>query len=112
MNATRNTEYYGMSTMKTYEHESPVRDAQRSRNYQFTLPVQAGEILDDQVGRLAQLRATVRSINAPRRQARQGRFVIDLKWRGPRYGARYTTARQHARAVDVYVRLRVDWEAR
>jgi len=106
-----------MSKIKTYYHESLVRDAQRSQNYQFTLPVSQGEILDDQVGRLAQLRATVRSINAlgaiESEYSRYGiadrRFVIDLKWRGPRYGARYTTARQHARAVDVYVRLRRDW---
>lgn len=102
-----------MSKIKTYFHQSLMRDAQRSQSYQFTLPVSQGEILDDQVGRLAQLRATVRSINALNCfTSTDCRFVIDLKWRGPRYGARYTTTRQHARAVDVYVRLREDWEER
>jgi len=103
-----------MSKIKTYFHQSLMRDAQRSESYQFTLPVSQGEILDDQVGRLAQLRATVRSINALNAfTSADCRFVIDLKWRASRASVRpYTTARQHARAVDVYVRLRLehlDW---
>lgn len=97
-----------MSKIKTYFHQSLMREAQRSQSYQFTLPVSHGEILDEQVGRLEQLRDTVRSMNALGATDSHSRFVIDLKWRGPRYG-HYTTARRHARAVDVYVRLRRDW---
>jgi len=106
-----------MSKMKTYYHEALMREVQRSQSYQFTLPVSQGEILDDQVGRLAQLSATVRSINALGATEANRRYVIDLKWRGPRDGRtidgrHYTTARQDARAVDVYVRRRRDWEER
>lgn len=91
----------------------------RTENYRFTLPVVHGIIQDD--GRLDTLRQRVADDNGKRSRARRTwptptperrRFVIDLKWRGPRHGSYYNTPRQYACAVDVYVRLRRDWEER
>jgi len=98
---------------------------ERTATYRFTLPVVQGYIQDD--GRLAKLRYAVAFDNGTMygwRMAKnsspwhatvdnnkgyQLRYVVDLKWRGPRYGRSHDTLRGNARAVDVYVRLRRDF---
>lgn len=106
---------------------------QRTSDYRFTLPVKLGIIQDD--GSLAKLRYRAAFDNGVMygwRMAKnservssskagsagfddvedkgyQLRYVIALQWRGPRYGRSHTTLREHARAVDVYVRLRRDY---
>jgi len=107
-----------MSKIKTYYHEKLIKMSQRSANYRYTLSVVDGQIQD--TGHLEMLRQIIATRNADMRRNGTGarvhrsyheqlRYVIDLKWRGPRHGRYYTTLRQHARAVDVYVRLRRDW---
>ena len=74
-----------------------------SQNYLFTLPVVHGVIQDPQQ-RLPQLRLECRAENAL--IAKDTRFVVDLKYRGPRCGQHYNTPRDAADAVDVYLRER------
>ena len=88
----------------------------RTENYRFTLPVVHGIIQDD--GRLDTLRQRVAYDNGKRSRARRTwptptlerrRYVVDLKYRGPRHGSFHRTPVWAAYAVDVYVRLRRDW---
>jgi hypothetical protein len=106
-----------MSKIKTYYHDAFEKETRRSHTYRFTLPVIGGVIWDTH-GRLDTLRAVVSGDNALLRRTRivtivpqtvTHRYVIDLKYRGPRRGARYNTPKQYATAVDVYLRLRADW---
>ena len=83
-----------------------------STNYQFTLPVVRGVIQDPQ-NTLGRLQYACIAENQ-RRRVRVGppcptRWVVDLKYRGPRGGRPYTTPREAAYAVDVYKRLRREW---
>jgi hypothetical protein len=80
--------------------------ARTSRNYRFTLPVVHGVIQDPQ-HRLAQLRLVCRAENAL--VEKDTRLVVDLKYRGPRFGRHYTTSPDCAYAVDVYLRERREW---
>ena len=77
------------------------------------------QILDVE-GVLASLRAECVAMNAhanafDRLAAARGqrvtrrRWVIDLKYRGPRHGDRYTTPRWASTHVDVYRRLRREY---
>lgn len=80
--------------------------ARTSQNYRFTLPVVHGVIQDPQQ-RLSQLRLACRAENAL--AEKDTRTVVDLKYRGPRIGRRYTTVADCAYAVDVYLRERREW---
>jgi hypothetical protein len=85
----------------------------RSQHYQYTLPVVDGVIQDPQQT-LTQLRAQCRADNQQQRRAygrMRGptRWVIELKYRGPRCGQPYNTPKDAAYAVDVYKRLRREW---
>ena len=92
-----------MAKIKTFYHEEFIKNAQRSLNYQFTLPVDNGQIQDRAL--LDTLRQRVATLNTEPTH----RYVIDLKWRGPRHGDPYNTSREHAYAVDVYLRRRREW---
>ena len=83
-----------------------MEKARTSQNYLFTLPVINGVIQDPQQ-RLSQLRFECRAENAL--VEKDTRTVVDLKYRGPRCGRRYTTLADCAYAVDVYRRERRDW---
>jgi len=101
----------------------------RARTYQFTLPVHHGQIQDIVVygstgsagvvylNQLVKLRARFKELNrdrslrhvlGPCRVPDNHRYVIELKYRGPRMGNRYRTPREFADAVDVYVHHRPD----
>ena len=69
--------------------------ARTSRNYRFTLPVVHGVI------------QVCRAENAL--VEKDTRLVVDLKYRGPRFGRHYTTSPDCAYAVDVYLRERREW---
>lgn len=87
-----------------------------SKDYKVTLPVVNGVIQDPQ-DVIDQLRKDCATNNQHLRALRvmstnaefDSRFVIDLKYRGPRMGNYYTTLRDCAYAVDVYQRLRKEW---
>ena len=84
-----------------------------STNYQFTLPVVRGVIQDPQ-NTLGRLQYACIAENQRRRvriigPCWPGRWVVDLKYRGPRCGQHYNTPRDAAYAVDVYQRLRQEW---
>jgi len=85
-----------------------------SKDYKVTLPVVNGVIQDPQ-DVIGQLRKDCVTYNWYLRALRgrnaefDSRFVIDLKYRGPRMGNYYTTLRDCAYAVDVYQRLRKEW---
>ena len=103
---------------KNREH----RSVRNSKWYQVTLPVVNGVIQDSQ-NILGQLRNDCVCSNQRRAEAvaiirassriapaiETVRWVVDLKYRGPRLGRRYTTLRDCAYAVDVYKRLRQEW---
>ena len=84
----------------------------RSQNYQFTLPVVQGVIQDPQ-GLLRRLQSACHTENQRARLAdgptRPTRWVVDLKYRGPRCGHYYNTPRDAAYAVDIYRRARREW---
>lgn len=109
----------------------------RARTYQFTLPVHHGQIQDIVVygstergaagytvysNSLVKLRARFKELNRDRSLRHvlascfwppagvpdNHRYVIELKYRGPRMGNRYRTPREFANAVDVYVYHRPD----
>lgn len=80
----------------------------QSNNYQFTLPVVNGKIQDVD-GELVQLRLNCQTDNFFDRESLSPsgfRWVVDLKFRGPRFRRPYTSPRDTAYAVDVYVRRR------
>lgn len=89
---------------------------ERTPSYRFTLPVAQGIIQDD--GQLDSLREDVAMVNRtfsrvaaylPDGSPLRRRYVVDLKYRGPRHGSFHRTPVWAAHAVDVYVRLRRDW---
>ena len=79
-----------------------------STNYRFTLPVVNG-VIQDPEHTLDRLRAICAFENRGWQCQVGRRWVVDLKYRGPRCGQHYNTPRDAAYAVDVYRRLRQEW---
>ena len=73
---------------------------------QLAAPVGDGQ-WDEAGHRLAQLRLVCRAENAL--VEKDTLLVVDLKYRGPRFGRHYTTSPDCAYAVDVYLRERREW---